>query len=93
MLPASEYLASVVKPILNHPDNLTVSQSLDDMGVLLTVTVHKNDMGLLLGRKGETARAIRHMVRIVGMTSKQRVSIHINEPENSDYQTKNIEND
>lgn len=92
-MPASEYLVSVVKPILNHPDYLKVVQSVDEMGVLLSVDVHKNDMGLLLGRHGETAKAVRHLVRIVGMTSKQRVSIHINEPEGSTYKRKQFENE
>lgn len=84
-MPVTEYVTNVVKPLLNHPDCFDVSQKHDDMGVLLTLDVHKEDMGLIVGRHGETAKAIRHLVRIVGLSAKQRVSIRINEPEGSDY--------
>ena len=80
MIPVSEYLASVVKPILARPDYFSITHTTDEMGILLSINVHKDDMGLILGRKGETAKAIRHLVRIVGMSKKQRVSVRINEP-------------
>lgn len=92
-MPVSEYLASVVKPILGHPDYFKVTQSVDEMGVLLSVEVHKDDMGLILGRHGETAKSIRHMVRIVGMSGRQRVSVRINEPEGSTYKRKQFDNE
>lgn len=85
-MPVSEYLTTLVTPILNHPDCLEVTQTQDDMGVLLSMKVHKEDMGLLVGKNGETAKAVRHLVRIVGIIGKQRVSIRINEPEGSTYQ-------
>lgn len=93
MLTASEYLAGVVKPILGHPDYFKVTHSVDEMGVLLSVEVHKDDMGLILGRHGETAKAIRHLVRIVGMAAKQRISVRINEPEGSTYQPKHFKDE
>ena len=84
-MPVTEYVTNVVKPILNHPECFNVSQKHDDMGILLSLDVHKEDMGLIVGKHGETAKAIRHLVRIVGMSAKQRVSIRINEPIGSDY--------
>ena len=87
-MPVIEYIANVVKPILTHPDYFNVLEKHDDMGVLLSIDVHKDDMGLLIGTKGETAKAIRHLVFIVGMGEKQRVSLKINEPEGSTYKRK-----
>ncbi len=86
-MPVTDYLTNLVKPILTHPESFNVSQKHDDMGVLLSIDVHKEDMGLIVGKGGETAKAIRHLVRIVGLTGKQRVSIRINEPEGSDYKS------
>ena len=88
MQPAREYLIALVRPLLGHPDFLTVIQTVDEMGVLLSIKVHKEDMGTIVGRKGETAKAIRQLVRIVGLIGKQRVSIQINEPDGSSYQRK-----
>lgn len=90
MQPVSEYLSVVVRPLLQHPDHLSVTQTLDELGVLLTIKVHKDDMGVIVGRKGETAKAIRQLVRVVGMQARQRVSIRISEPEGSTYKHKEI---
>ena len=79
----TDYLITVVKPMLKHPDYLTVQKTHDDMGILLLMDLHKDDMGIIIGRSGETAKAIRHVVRIVGMTTSARVSVKINEPHKS----------
>jgi len=76
----SEYIAAIVKPMLNHPDSFSVNQKVDEMGVLLIVDIDTSDLGLLIGKHGETAKAVRHLVRVVGMANKQRVSVKINEP-------------
>jgi predicted RNA-binding protein YlqC (UPF0109 family) len=79
-MPTAAYLASVITPLLRHPADLHVAESKDDMGILLSVDVHKEDMGVVVGKGGETAKAVRHLVRIVGLKSSARVSVKINEP-------------
>ena len=74
------YLTNILTPMLKHPDFLTVSESQDAMGVLLSVDVHKEDMGMIVGKNGETAKSIRNVVRIVGFIKGARVSVKINEP-------------
>jgi predicted RNA-binding protein YlqC (UPF0109 family) len=78
-----DYLITVLTPLVKHKDCISVSEGQDAMGVLLTLTVHKDDMGLVLGRKGETATAFRHLIRIFGRANDARVSIKINEPARS----------
>jgi len=51
---------------------------------LVNHPVHKEDMGLLIGRSGSTAKAIRALVRIVGMRNNARVNLRIEEPEGSE---------
>jgi hypothetical protein len=51
------------------------------MGVLLTLDVHAEDMGKIIGRSGNTAKAIRTLLRVVGMKNDARVNLKINEPE------------
>lgn len=88
-MPISDYLLSLIKPLVSHPDTVKVNESQDQMGILLSVDVHKDDMGVLIGKAGETAKAIRLLVRIVGLKANARVSIKINEPPGSDYKRKN----
>lgn len=74
------YLQTVIIPMLKHPHCFNVVQTQDQMGVLLTMDIHKEDMGIIVGKKGETAKSIRNLVRIVGIIGGARVSVKINEP-------------
>jgi len=75
------FLEQVVKSLLDHPDDITITRTIDEMGVLLTLTVHPDDMGKVIGRSGATAKAIRTLLRVVGMKNDARVNLKINEPE------------
>ena len=53
------------------------------MGVLLALSIHPEDMGKIIGRAGNTAKAIRTLLRVVGMKNHARVNLKIEEPEGS----------
>lgn len=74
-------LETVVKALVDNPDEVQVERKLDEMGVLLILKVHKDDMGAVVGRQGTTARAIRSLVRIIGMKNRAQVHLKIEEPE------------
>lgn len=80
------YLIDLIRPLLKQPESVLVVQSTDDMGLLLTVTLAREDMGVVIGKSGETAKAIRHLVRVLGMKSNARVSVKITEPDGTPYQ-------
>lgn len=76
-----QFLESVVKALVDHPDSVKINRTVDEMGVLLTLDVHAEDMGKIIGRSGNTAKAIRTLLRVVGMKHDARVNLKINEPE------------
>lgn len=76
-----QFLESVVKALVDHPDSVAINRTVDEMGVLLTLDVHAEDMGKIIGRSGNTAKAIRTLLRVVGMKHDARVNLKINEPE------------
>lgn len=78
-----EFLEFLVKSIVDHPDDVRVDRKVDEMGVLLTLTVNRLDMGQVVGRSGSTAQAIRSLLRIVGVKNNARINLKINEPEGS----------
>lgn len=84
-MPIEQYLAEIISPLLTKPSSAQISQSVDDMGILLTLVVAPEDMGPIIGKSGETAKAIRHLIRIAGVKSNQRVSVKINEPDGTPY--------
>jgi predicted RNA-binding protein YlqC (UPF0109 family) len=78
-----EFLEFVVKSIVGHPENVLVERTVDDRGVLLTLTVGQEDMGYVIGRDGQTARALRILLKIVGAKANARVNMRIYEPESA----------
>ena len=75
-----EFLEFVVKSVVSTPDAVKVTRNVDEMGVLLTLDVDAADMGTIIGRNGATAKAIRTLLRIVGLNNNARVNLKINEP-------------
>ncbi len=82
------FLEFVVKHLVDNPDSVEVERKVDEMGVLLSLKVHPDDMGQIIGKEGSTARAIRNLVRIIGLKQKARVNLKIVEPSGSTYQPK-----
>ena len=76
-----EFLEMVVKALVENPNDVVADRTVDEMGVLLTLTVNQADMGKIIGRQGNTAKAIRTILRVVGMKHNARVNLKINEPE------------
>lgn len=78
--PDQEFLEFLVKSIVDHPEDVTVERKIDEMGVLLSLRVNRQDMGQVVGRDGTTAKAIRSLLRIVGVKNNARVNLKIEEP-------------
>jgi predicted RNA-binding protein YlqC (UPF0109 family) len=75
-----EFLEYTVKALVDNPADVVIERTVDEMGVLLTLSVNQNDMGKIIGRQGNTAKAIRTLLRVVGMKNNARVNLKINEP-------------
>lgn len=75
-----EFLEYVVKALVDKPEKVEITRTVDEMGVLLTLTVDPEDMGKIIGRQGNTAKAIRTLLRVVGMKNDARVNLKVNEP-------------
>ena len=76
-----DFLEYLVKALVDHPDDVKVERKVDEMGVLLSLRVNALDMGQVVGRQGATAKAIRSLLRIVGIKNNARVNLKIEEPE------------
>jgi len=79
-----DFVEYVVKQIVSNPDAVKVERKIDEMGVLITLDVDPSDMGMVIGREGATAKALRTLLRIIGAKNNARVNLKINEPEGSE---------
>ncbi len=75
------FLEYIVKALVDNPNDVVIDRTIDEMGVLITMTVNGADMGKIIGRQGNTAKAIRTLLRVIGMKNNARVNLKINEPE------------
>jgi len=78
-----DFLIYVVKQIVKNPDDVVAERKIDEMGVLLTLKVNKEDMGQVIGKSGQTAKALRTLLRVMGSKNNARVNLKIIEPEGS----------
>jgi hypothetical protein len=75
------FLEYVVKALVAKPEAVKVDRKVDEMGVLLTLKIDAEDMGRIIGRDGNTAKAIRTLLKIVGRANQAVVNLKIEEPE------------
>lgn len=78
-----DFVETVVKMLVDNPDDVKVARKIDEMGVLITLDVNAADMGMVIGREGATAKALRTLLRVIGARNSARVNLKINEPEGS----------
>lgn len=79
-IPGLEFLTYVLENLVEDKDQLSVEGRIDELGVLLTVKVSDRDMGKLIGKSGQTVKALRTLLRILGGNASQRVNLKILEP-------------
>ena len=79
--PARDFIEHVVKAIVDTPDEVEVTQTVDDLGVLITLKVAKSDMGKIIGKSGQTAKSLRVLLRMMGAKNDARYNLKIVEPE------------
>jgi hypothetical protein len=79
-VPGLAFLQYVLGELLEDKDELKIDTKIDELGVLLTVQVSERDMGKIIGKGGQTIKALRTLVRAVGSGSEQRVNLKILEP-------------
>ena len=78
-----EFVETIVRAIVGHPDDVRTDRTIDERGVLITLHINQEDMGYVIGRQGQTARSIRTLLKIVGAKENARVNLKIHEPEGS----------
>jgi uncharacterized protein len=76
-----QFVEYVVKSIVEFPEKVKVDRKVDEMGVLLELTVEASDMGKIIGKDGRTAKAVRTLLRVIGAQNHSRVNLKIIEPE------------
>lgn len=84
-----EFVEFVVKSIVDNPEEVKTERTVDEMGVLITLSVSSADMGKIIGKEGRTAKALRTLLRVLGAKNNARVNLKITEPEGGEVRIPN----
>jgi len=72
-----DFLAFIINSLVTNEGDVSIEQREDDLGTLLSLKVHKNDMGTIIGKDGKTINAIRTVLRVYGSKSDARVNLKV----------------
>lgn len=72
-----DLLIYIAQNLVDHPEDVTVTERESDYETVLELHVAAGDMGKVIGRQGKIAREIRALMRAVGQKNGKRVSVDI----------------
>lgn len=76
-----EFVEYVVGQLVTKPEAVVTKRTIDELGVLIELTVDRDDMGVIIGKEGKTAKAIRTLLRVLGAKNDSRINLKIVEPD------------
>ena len=74
-----ELIKTIVKPLVDFPEDVTVTETSDDRNITFLLSVNKADMGKVIGKQGRVIKAIRTVVYAAGTGHNKRIHLDINE--------------
>ena len=72
-----EMLANIARAIVDEPDAVNVVETVDGDDIELVLTVAESDTGMVIGRHGRIAKAIRQIMKAAANTCGKRVTVEI----------------
>jgi len=72
-----QFIEFVVKSIVGNPDDVKIERTIDEKGVLLELTVNPEDLGRVIGKRGNTAQSMRTLLRALGTKNDARYNLKI----------------
>lgn len=75
-----ELLEFIVKSLVSKPDSVLIDEAKDGTDITFTLTVDPEDMGLIIGKGGQTIRSIRKLLTVRAIAENVRVNLQLNDP-------------
>lgn len=70
-------LEVIAKSLVDHPDEVVVTEQETEKGLILELKVAPSDMGKVIGKQGRIARAIRSVIKAAASREDKKVTVEI----------------
>ncbi len=77
MTDLKEILCDIARAIVDNPDSVSVAETTNGNKVTLVLSVAESDMGMVIGKNGKIAKAIRTVMRAAASTDGKDVTVDI----------------
>ena len=85
-----DLLEYVVKNLVTKPDSVAIDEQTEAGNITLTLSVDPSDMGIIIGKSGQTIRAIRKLLTVRAIAENVRVNLQLNEPEGQKHRSPDV---
>ncbi len=75
-----DLLNFIVVNLVTKPEAVVIDEQIEEGNVNLDLTVDPADMGLIIGKSGQTIKAIRKLLTVRAIAENVRVNIQLIEP-------------
>ena len=72
-----QILTDIARAIVDSPDSVAVTETVEDDGIKLVLTVAPEDTGMVIGRHGKIAKAIRSVMKVAASKEGKRITVEI----------------
>jgi hypothetical protein len=72
-----DLVAVIAKSLVDHPDEVTVRETVNEHGIVYSLSVHPSDLGKVIGKQGRIAKALRTVVTSAAVKENKRVTVDI----------------
>ncbi len=73
----TEFLAHIVREIVNNEGEISIERIEDELGVLLTLSVAKKDMGIIIGKSWNTIQSLRSILRLFWAKIDKKINLKV----------------
>ncbi len=78
-----DLLNYIVTSLVTKPDSVLIDEAREETDITFTLTVDPEDMGLIIGKGGQTIRSIRKLLTVRAIAEQVRVNLQLNDPQGS----------
>ena len=72
-----EFLQFILENLVSNPSDIKIEKTEDELGTLLTLSLNKDDMGIIIWKGGNTINSIRSILRLLWAKMDKRINLKV----------------